>query len=75
MRSWLVANKEELDSMDSRYAEYSYKIDCSDGNALWVNKDGWMHKPANPNLRDTISEFIQAVNEANLGIRITEESL
>ena len=75
MRSWLVANKEELDSMDSRYAEYSYKIDCSDGNALWVNKDGWMHKPANPNLRDTISEFIQAVNEANLGISITEESL
>lgn len=75
MRSWLVANKEELDSMDSRYAEYSYKIDCSDGNALWVNKDGWMHKPANPKLRDTISEFIQAVNEANLGIIITEESL
>lgn len=75
MRSWLVANKEEHDNMDARYAEYSYKIDCSDGNALWVNKDGWMHKPANPNLRDTISEFIQAVNEANLGIRITEESL
>ena len=75
MRSWLVANKEELDSMDPRYAEYSYKIDCSDGNALWVNKDGWMHKPVNPNLRDTISEFIKAVNEANLGIRITEESL
>ena len=75
MRSWLVANKEELDSMDSRYAEYSYKIECSDGNALWVNKDGWMHKPANPKLRDTISEFIQAVNEANLGIIITEESL
>ena len=61
--------------MDSHYAEYSYIIDCSDGNALWVNKDGWMHKPANPKLRDTISEFIQAVNEANLGISITEESL
>ena len=73
--SWLVANKEEHDRMDSRYAEYSYKIVCSDGNALWVNKDGWMHKPANPKLRDTISEFIQAVNEANLGISITEESL
>ena len=75
IRSWLVANKEKLDRMDSHYAEYSYKIDCSDGNALWVNKDGWMHKPANPKLRDTISEFIQAVNEANLGISITEESL
>lgn len=75
MRSWLVANKEEHDSMDSRYAEYSYKIDCADGNALWVNKDGWMHRPTNPNLRDTISEFIQAVNEADLGISITEESL
>lgn len=75
IRSWLVANKEKLDRMDSRYAEYSYKIDCSDGNALWVNKDGWMYKPANPKLRDTISEFIQAVNEANLGISITEESL
>lgn len=75
MRSWLVVNKEEHDSMDSRYAEYSYKIDCADGNALWVNKDGWMHRPTNPNLRDTISEFIQAVNEADLGISITEESL
>ena len=73
--SWLVANKEELERMGSRYAKYSYKIDCSDGNSLWVNKDGWMHKPANPKLRDTISEFIQAVNEANLGISITEESL
>ena len=72
---WLVANKEEHDNMDSRYAEYSYKIDCADGNALWVNKDGWMHRPTNPNLRDTISEFIQAVNEADLGISITEESL
>lgn len=75
MRSWLVANKEEHDNMDPRYAEYSHKIDCADGNALWVNKDGWMHRPTNPNLRDTISEFIQAVNEANLGISITEESL
>ena len=75
MRSWLVANKEEHDNMNPRYAEYSYKIDCADGNALWVNKDGWMHRPTNPNLRDTISEFIQAVNEAGLGISITEENL
>lgn len=57
MRSWVVANKEELDNMDARYANYSYKIDCSDGNSLWVNKDGWMHRPANPSLRDTINVF------------------
>lgn len=75
MRSWVVANKEELDNMDARYANYSYKIDCSDGNALWVNKDGWMHRPANPSLRDTINEFIHAVNEADLGITITEENV
>lgn len=58
MRSWVVANKEELDNMDARYANYSYKIDCSDGNSLWVNKDGWMHRPANPSLRDTINECV-----------------
>lgn len=75
MRSWIVANKEELVNMDERYANYSYKIDCADGNSLWVNKDGWMHRPANPSLRDTINEFIQAVNEANLGITITEENI
>ena len=75
MRSWVVANKEELDNMDARYANYSYKIDCSDGNSLWVNKDGWMHRPANPSLRDTINEFIHAVNEASLGITITEENI
>lgn len=75
MRSWIVANKEELANMDERYANYSYKIDCADGNSLWVNKDGWMHRPANPSLRDTINEFIHAVNEANFGIIITEENI
>lgn len=75
MRSWIVANKEELANMDERYANYSYKIDCADGNSLWVNKDGWMHRPANPSLRDTINEFIHAVNEADLGITITEENI
>lgn len=75
MRSWIVANKEELANKDERYANYSYKIDCADGNSLWVNKDGWMHRPANPSLRDTINEFIHAVNEANLGIIITEENI
>lgn len=75
MRSWIVANKEELANMDERYANYSYKIDCADDNSLWVNKDGWMHRPANPSLRDTINEFIHAVNEASLGITITEENI
>ena len=36
MRSWIVANKEELANMDERYANYSYKIDCADGNSLWM---------------------------------------
>lgn len=72
MRSWIVCNKEELDGMDTRYANYSYEIKCTDGNSLWVNKDGWMHHPENEKLRDTIGEFIKAVNAANLGVTITE---
>lgn len=75
MRRWIVANEEELANMDERYANYSYKIDCADGHSLWVNKDGWMHRPANSSLRDTIDEFIRAVNEANLGVTITEEDI
>ena len=75
MRSWIVAKKEELANMDERYANYSYQIHCADGNSLWVNKDGWMHRPTNPALRDTINEFIHAVNEANLGVTITEENI
>ena len=75
MRSWIVCNKEERDEMDQRYANYSYEIRCSDGNSLWVNKDGWMHHPENKNLRDTIGEFMEAVNNANLGITITETAV
>ena len=75
MRSWIVCNKEERDEMDQRYANYSYEIRCSDGNSLWVNKDGWMHHPENKNLRDTIGEFMEAVNNANLGITITETTI
>ena len=59
--SWVISNKEEA---------YSYEIKCNDGNSLWVNKNGWMHNPAKQ--RDTISEFIKAVNDAGLGITITE---
>ena len=73
--SWVVANEKEHDRMDERYANYSYRIDCADGNSIWVNKDGWMHHPANQKLRDTINEFINAVNEADLGVTITEERI
>lgn len=72
MRSWIVCNKEMHDEMAPQYANYSYRIDCADGNSLWVNKDGWMHHPENPKLRDTISEFMEAVNSSDLGIDIKE---
>lgn len=72
MRTWIVCSKEEHDEMEQKYANYSYEIVCGDGNSLWVNKDGWMYHPKNINLRDTITEFIQEVNTANLGIIITE---
>ena len=62
--SWIISNKEE---------DYSYEIKCNDGNSLWVNKNGWMHNPAKQ--RDTISEFIKAVNDAGLGITITETTI
>ena len=75
IRRWIVANKEEIESMEERYANYSYPIKCNDGSNLWVNKDGWMHHPTNPNRRDTVAEFINAVNDSNLGITITEESI
>lgn len=75
IRRWIVANKDEIDSMEERYANYSYPIKCNDGSSLWVNKDGWMHHPTNSNRRDTVAEFINAVNESNLGITITEESI
>lgn len=75
MRSWIVCNKQEHDEMSPRYANYSYEIKCADGQSLWVNKDGWMHHPENPSLRDTIAEFVRAVNEAGLGITITETAI
>ena len=75
MRSWIVCNKQKHDEMDPKYANYSYEIKCADGQSLWVNKDGWMHHTKNPSLRDTISEFIEAVNSANLGITITETAI
>lgn len=70
MRSWVVCNKQERDSMKPEYVNYSLEINCSDGQSIWVNKDGWMHNPTKQ--RDTIAEFIDAVNKSELGIRITE---
>ena len=75
MRTWIVCNKQDHDAMKPRDANYSYEIKCADGQSLWVNKDGWMHHPQNPNLRDTIAEFIKAVNDAELGVAITETTL
>ena len=75
MRTWIVCNKQDHDAMKPQYANYSYEIKCADGQSLWVNKDGWMHHPQNPNLRDTIAEFIKAVNDAELGVAITETTL
>lgn len=72
MRSWIVCDKGMHDEIAPRYANCSYKIDCADGNSLWVNKDGWMHHPENPESRDTISEFMEAVNSSDLGIEIKE---
>lgn len=43
MRSWVVCNKQERDSMKPEYANYSLEINCTDGQSIWVNKDGWMH--------------------------------
>lgn len=40
MRSWVVCNKQERDSMKPEYANYSLEINCTDGQSIWVNKDG-----------------------------------
>lgn len=72
-KSWIVCNKQDFDTNPTKYANYSEEIPCADGQSLWVNKDGWMHNPAKQ--RDTIAEFIKAVNEAGFGIRITEDAI
>lgn len=68
--SWVVCDKEKYDRMNQRAANRSHEIKCADGNSLWVNTNGWMHNPEKQ--RDTINEFIKAVNNSNLGITITE---
>ena len=75
IRKWIVLNKEDYDNMNENERNYSYKIDCADGNSIWVNKDGWTYHPQKKYIKDSISAFIKAVHEANLGITITEESI
>lgn len=73
MQTWIVCDKKEHDAMKPKYADYSVSFECADGEKIWINKDGWMHRPSNPKLRDTIQEFMDAVNAANLGISIIEK--
>ena len=74
--AWLSeVKKEELASNPKKYTDYSYPIQCADGESVWVNKDGWMHPSKSSASRDTIKEFIDAVNSSNLGIQITETTV
>lgn len=69
--SWFIVTDEGRKSLTARYANYSYEIKCSDGKSVWVNKDGW-RRATDKNPRDTVQEFINAVNSDNLGIYIEE---
>lgn len=69
--SWFIVTDEGRKSLTARYANYSYEIKCSDGKSVWVNKDGW-RRATDKNPRDTVQEFINAVNSDNLGIHIEE---
>lgn len=64
-----------MDRMNPKYADYSVSFECADGEKIWVNKDGWTHHPAKPGVRDTIQEFMDAVNAASIGISITEKEV
>ena len=69
--SWFIVTEEGRKLLSQRYANYSYEIECSDGKSVWVNKDGW-RRATEKNPRDTVQEFIDAVNADNLGIHIEE---
>lgn len=75
MRKWIVCSQKDHDTMKPVYADYSVSFECADGAKVWVNKDGWMHNPDKPELRDTIQEFMDAVNAADLGISIVEKEV
>lgn len=61
LRPWVVSTEPQ---------DYAEQLTCADGSFVWVNKDGWMHDPTKQ--RDTLQEFIDAVNAADNGITITE---
>lgn len=74
-QKWIICDREEHDRMNPKYADYSVSFECADGEKIWVNKDGWTHHPAKPGIRDTIQEFMDAVNAASIGILITEKEV
>ncbi len=67
--SWFIVTEEGRRSLSPRYASYCYEIKCSDGKFVYVNKDGWRRATENTS-RDTVQEFIDAVNAKNLAIHI-----
>ena len=67
---WIIDDLVRHNNRPSIYADYSYRITLKNGESVWINKDGWMHNPEKQ--RDTIAEFMEAVNKANIGIVITE---
>lgn len=68
---WFIVDEVGRKELSERYQSYSYEIKCSDNKSVWVNKDGWRRATVN-NSRDTVQEFIDAVNAENLGVHIEE---
>lgn len=74
MRSWFLVTDEQKKDIPSRYANYSYEVNCADGKSVWVNKDGWK-KATESTPRDTVQELIDAINgNPALGITITTDN-
>ena len=69
--SWFIVTDEGRQLLSERYANYCHEIKCADGRSVWVNKDGW-RRATDKNSRDTVQEFIDAVNTEDLGIHIEE---
>jgi len=68
---WFIVDEAGRKELSERYQSYSYEIKCSDNKSVWVNKDGWRRATIN-NSRDTVQEFIDAVNAENLSVHIEE---
>lgn len=67
--SWFIVTEEGYRSLLSRYKSYSYEIKCADGKSVYVNKDGWK-RATEKDPRNTVQQFIDAVNAENLAIHI-----